>query len=108
MAPSDVIVDEVHEMITRVIVGAFCGLSAMFFTWLISHESSPAYRFFLANESLADIWRILNFPVLMVLLVTQIDYPPFALLLIFIEWFLIGFFAWWIGTKAIDLSKSRS
>jgi hypothetical protein len=88
------------EMTTaRIAIGLFCGFVASGLTWLIADESSPFYRFFLFNESIADIWRLLNLPVMMVLLITRIDYRPFALFLIFLQWLLIGCFASWLAGR---------
>jgi len=86
------------RVLRATVTGFIGGLAAACLMWALAHESSPLYDYFLWNPTILDVWRILNFPVLVALLITRIDYPPFALLLIFIQWFILGFLGYWALT----------
>lgn len=80
----------------RIITGVVLGTVAACSTLVIKSESLPFNDYLYESPTLTAIFGVLNLPVLLVLMATQIDYRPFALLLIFIQWFLIGVFIAWI------------
>lgn len=86
-------------MKNRIIVGLLMGIVAVICTMIIKSESLPFNNYLYESDVLTVIFGILNLPVFVVLLLTQINYPPFALLLIFIQWFLIGIFLHWIFAR---------
>lgn len=83
----------------RILVSLMLGMVAALFTVTLKSESLPFNDYLYESPVLTAIFGILNLPVFVVLLLTQIDYPPFALLLIFIQWFLVGIFIHWIFTR---------
>lgn len=78
------------------IVGVIFGVAAVLLTLLLLDETSPYYQYFLLNETIPDLWRLVNFPILIVLMLTKIDYRPFAFFLFFLQWFLLGSFVFWV------------
>ena len=72
-------------------VGAVLGVCAVLFSWLGGSESSPLHEFFLHNVTLKNIWMLLNFPAYMALLVSGARSFEIGLVMIFLQWFIIGF-----------------
>lgn len=83
-------------MKTPIIVGLMLGALAVSLTWILKSETLPFNEMLYESSTLTAIFAILNLPVLIVLMLTRIDYPPFALFLIFVQWFLIGLFVVWL------------
>ena len=97
------------EKVVLLTVGVVSGTLSALLTWILAAEASPFYDFYLKNEDLLDSWRMLNFPVLLLLVATQINYRPFALLLIFLQWFIIGFlFSWAVRAIPRKLASPNS
>src|SRR5215204_3347762 len=75
-----------------VIVGMLLGVLANLASWLLSAESSPFYEYFLYNVRLKNLWSLLNFPAFMILVLTGAWSEGASILVIFLQWFIIGFF----------------
>jgi hypothetical protein len=76
-------------LLTALINGTVFGMLALLITWLLGgHASSPFREYFLWHVDLPNLWRLLNFPAYMGLLITGLRGP--ALLGIFVQWFVIG------------------
>jgi hypothetical protein len=82
-----------------IISGFVLGTVAVCSVLVIKSESLPFNDYLYESPTLTALFGILNLPVLLVLMATQIDYRPFALSLIFIQWFLIGAFVSWIFVR---------
>ena len=80
----------------KIITGLILGAVAVCLTLILKSEALPFNDYLYESSIITAIFGLLNFPVLMVLWIIRIDYRPFALLLIFIQWFLIGYFVAWI------------
>ena len=80
----------ISEKKNIIITGFVFGIVGMLLSLALFAETSPLHEFFLSNVSAPNLWRMLNFPVLIVLLITKIDSRPFALVMIFFQWFIIG------------------
>ena len=81
----------------RALIMAFVwGLVALGVTLLLKSENLPFDSYLYRSPILTAVYGLLNLPMLLVLFVTNIDYRPFALSLIFIQWSMIGFFVTWI------------
>jgi hypothetical protein len=82
-------------MTRHIIISVLIGFGATILTWGVKAESSPFYRYFFEQRSFADIWSKLQFPILMIAVVTGISSPAFMLFLIFCQWFLLSLFVCW-------------
>jgi hypothetical protein len=74
------------DLVAAVIVGSL----AVLLTMITKDERSPLYDYFFEHPGLRDVWVSLNFPVLMVAMVTGLASRPFVLLLIFLQWFYLS------------------
>lgn len=74
-----------------IITGAVLGMSALVVTWLLWGGSSPFREYFLSNVGLPNLWRMLNLPVLLVVLISKTGSLAIYVLLSFLQWFILGF-----------------
>ena len=95
-------------MKSRIIVGLTFGAIAVVLTLIIKSESMSFNNSLYESSVATAIFALLNLPVLIVLMVTRIDYPPVALLLIFIQWFILGFLGYWALTAIRGILSPRN
>ena len=88
------------------ILGLLCGLIAVLLSWLISSETSPLYNYFLWHGTIPSIWEPMNFTVVIASAFTGIRSTVFSAIVIFFQWFFIGFIASWFLLK-IRKEKDR-
>lgn len=84
------------------ITGLIFGLVAIFITWVLMSETSPFYENDLVGTtrdlgSAWRVWGVLNIPAFMALMVSSSI--ALSVVIIFIQWFLIGYFVSWIFEK---------
>ena len=80
----------VTPMSRHVISGIIIGLLAVLITWVVSADSSPLHHFFLYHGEIPNVWAQLNFPVLMVMIMSGGRSMELSDGLIFMQWFIIG------------------
>lgn len=86
----------INKHIISLAVGVISGFVAVVITWVVLDSSSPYSRYFYITDTIPTVWRLLNLPAALVILMTRINYRPFALSLFFLQWFLIGIFVVWV------------
>lgn len=92
------------KILSSVAVGSILGVIAVLVSWLLGGESSPIYEFFLQNVTIPNIWLLLNFPAYMVLALSGAGSFAAGLFMIFLQWFIIGFFGSFAARRAVRRS----
>lgn len=83
----------------RHITGLVWGAVAAGLVLIIKSEALPFNGYLYDIPVFTAVFGILNFPAFIVLMMTRIDYKPFFLLLVFVQWFFIGVFVSWFLQK---------
>lgn len=79
------------DTIRHILTGVVFGLGALFVTWILASETSPFREYFLWNVRLPNIWRLLNVSVVMASIIAGVNSVAFSVLVIFLQWFIVGF-----------------
>lgn len=93
-----------RKILSCLAVGVVLGVCAVVFSWFGGSENSPLHEFFLHNVTLKNIWMLLNFPAYMALLVVGGRSFAIALVMIFLQWFIIGFVGRFLLQKGRGIS----
>ncbi len=78
-------------------IGVIFGGIAIILTWTLMSETSPFYQDMSDSSTIRQVWQILNFVPFLVLVMARS--LPLGILLLFIQWFLIGIFVDWVFTR---------
>lgn len=83
----------------RVSIGLLLATTATILVAVLKSENLPFNDYMYESGTLTAVFGLLNLPVFFVLLMTRIDFAPFALFLVFLQWFVYGVLAHWIFYK---------